>query len=76
MALSRRDDLISMMYVLCYFLAGSLPWQGTEEEDDEGSDEYFKKVGDMKAKMPPEEICKGRTLHLLPMVRYVYSLSY
>ncbi len=61
MVLGRRDDLISLMYVLCYFLSGTLPWQGNEDEEDEGSDEYFKKVGEMKAKLTPDELCTGRT---------------
>ncbi len=76
MALGRRDDLLSLMYVLCYFLSGVLPWQTGDESVDEQSDAYFKKVGTMKAEMTADDLCKGRTKHLLPMVRYVYSLAY
>lgn len=44
-ALSRRDDLISLTYILTHFLNGKLLWLGSLKRSDP---DYFKKVGKVK----------------------------
>ena len=47
--LSRRDDLISLGYMMIYFLKGSLPWQ-TILVDNKSNN--FSKILDVKVSLP------------------------
>ena len=53
---SRRDDLEGMMYVLIYFLRGSLPWQKLDAKTKE---EKYNKIMELKISTSHEELCKG-----------------
>jgi hypothetical protein len=48
---SKKDDLESMMYVLCYLGTGTLPWK-TCKSTDAGLDKMLK----MKMKISPYEL--------------------
>ncbi|CAH1433139.1 unnamed protein product [Lactuca virosa] len=48
---SRRDDLVSLGYVLLYFLRGSLPWQGLKYRT---AMQKHEKVCEMKSSTPIE----------------------
>lgn len=67
--LGRRDDLESLVYVLIYFLRGSLPWQGLKCGVD---DQVFKKKQGMSA----HELCHGLPAELRSFLEYVRSLSF
>ena len=53
---SRRDDIEGILYVMLYFLRGSLPWQGLTAKN---KNEKYKKIMDMKMSTSAETLCKG-----------------
>eukprot|EP01036_Dinobryon_divergens_P027346 gene27346-36110_t len=53
---SRRDDLMSVGYVLMYFLRGQLPWQGLKAETN---NEKYKLILEKKMTTTTEELCNG-----------------
>ena len=53
---SRRDDLISLSYIIFYFYKGFLPWQGIKCKTLE---EKNQKVFEKKIALKPEEIFQG-----------------
>lgn len=53
---SRRDDLISIGYMLIYFVNGRLPWQGLKKES--GVD-HLKNIGDKKLCIHIDKLCKN-----------------
>jgi len=53
---SRRDDLISLCYMLIYFLKKRLPWQGLQKNKN---DNHIKIVGDCKMKTSLDDLCEG-----------------
>lgn len=53
---SRRDDLISLVYIILYFYTGNLPWQGIKcKTVSEKNQKIFQK----KISLKPEEIFIG-----------------
>ena len=69
---SRRDDIISIAYVLIIFLKGSLPWEA----------DYFRKKSKYitmiykREKITPEELCFGLPEQFTDFVKYSYSLKF
>jgi len=64
---SRRDDLISAMYVISYLLKGSLPWKTS------GSNEVLSK---MKKNVQPEELFLGLPISYVEIFNYLSALPY
>lgn len=64
---SRRDDLISAMYVISYLLKGSLPWKTS------GSNEA---LAEMKKITRPEELFLGLPNSYVEVFKYLSSLPY
>lgn len=66
---SRRDDLISAMYVISYLLKGSLPWKtsGSNESDA---------LVEMKKKILPEELFLGLPASYVEIFKYLSALTY
>lgn len=54
--LSRRDDMESLIYLLIYFVKGSLPWQGINCQDRE---EKYRLIGECKMKTSIIDLCNG-----------------
>lgn len=50
----KKDDIESMMYVLCYLATGTLPWKNCK-----ASDAGLEKMLKMKAKISPYELFAG-----------------
>jgi len=66
---SRRDDLISAMYVISYLLKGSLPWKtsGSNESDA---------LVEIKKKILPEELFLGLPASYVEIFKYLSALPY
>ena len=64
---SRRDDLISAMYVISYLLKGSLPWKTS------GSNET---LAEMKKNIRSEELFIGLPTSYIDVFNYLSSLPY
>eukprot|EP00826_Nyctotherus_ovalis_P011556 TRINITY_DN13000_c0_g2_i11.p1 TRINITY_DN13000_c0_g2~~TRINITY_DN13000_c0_g2_i11.p1 ORF type:complete len:186 (+),score=53.18 TRINITY_DN13000_c0_g2_i11:114-671(+) len=70
---SRRDDLESAVYVLVYFLKGSLPWQGLSVK---GKAEKYRQIKELKANTAIEEICKDLPLEIQSLLGYTRGLKF
>lgn len=68
--LSRRDDLESLGYVLIYFLAGKLPWQGLK------SKRHYQKYVDKKISTPIEILCKDFPAEFSMYIKYCRDLEF
>ena len=66
---SRRDDLISAMYVISYLLKGSLPWKTSGSNESEA-------LVEMKKKILPEELFLGLPNSYVDIFKYLSSLPY
>ena len=70
---SRRDDLISIVYILLYLIKGKLPWQGIKSSC---KDEKVRAIYDMKKSTSHDELCTNVSHKIKEMLEYAYSLDY
>ena len=70
---SRRDDLISIVYILLYLIKGKLPWQGVKSSS---KDDKVRAIYDIKKSTSHDELCKNVSHKIKEMLEYVYSLDY
>ena len=72
---TRRDDIISIMYVAIYFARGNLPWSGLIQEkgDKRQKDEL---VYDKKIKTTSMELCENIPRVFQKLLDYSYSLKF
>jgi serine/threonine protein kinase len=72
---SRRDDIISILYVSIYLLKGTLPWCGlcSKKGDTQTKEQmvYAKKVNTTSA-----EVCEGLPTLFKKLLDYAYSLEF
>ena len=72
---SRRDDIISIMYVAIYLAKGSLPWMGvTAKKGDTKTKEDV--VYDIKTKTSSTDLCEGVPYLFKKLLDYSYSLDF
>ena len=72
---SRRDDIISIMYVAIYLAKGSLPWMGvTTKKGDTKTKEDV--VYDIKTKTSSTALCEGVPHLFKKLLDYSYSLDF
>jgi len=64
---SRRDDLISIMYVLVYLVKGRLPWKAPASPES---------VAQMKKTISPEELFSNMPPEYLDVFKYLSTISY
>ena len=65
---SRRDDLMSIGYVLVYLLKGVLPWQGLEDKPS--------KLVEKKIQIPNDVLCSGLPNEFLHYLNYCKNLRF
>ncbi|KAK8610415.1 hypothetical protein V6N13_081573 [Hibiscus sabdariffa] len=70
---SRRDDLVSLGYVLLYFLRGSLPWQGLKAATKK---QKYDKICEKKVSTPIEVLCKSHPVEFASYFHYCHSLTF
>jgi len=71
--LSRRDDLISIGYVLIYFLKGGLPWQGMNGKT---SEEKYRTILEKKLSTDLPTLCSDLPGEFLQYLQYVTTLRF
>ena len=72
---SRRDDIISIIYVSIYLLKGTLPWCGLyPKKGDTRTKEEL--VYDKKIKTTSDELCDGLPNRFKKLLDYSYSLDF
>lgn len=72
---SRRDDIISIVYVAIFLLKGKLPWTGLSiKKGDIRTKEDL--VYDKKLKTTSAELCEGLPYLFQKLVDYAYTLEY
>ena len=70
---SRRDDLESFVYVLIYFLKGSLPWQNLKATDKK---EKYERIMERKLSTPVRFLCSGLPVQIQQMLDYIRGLQF
>jgi serine/threonine protein kinase len=63
---SKRDDIISLGYMLIYFMKGSLPW---------GISKNYSNVKQMKLSISIERLCYGLPIEIKDFMNYAYNLK-
>ena len=71
--LTRRDDLITLGYVILQFVRGNLPWQSVRTGD---AKERYKLVGQMKIAWTNAKLCEGLPPQFKAYMDYVTGLSF
>jgi serine/threonine protein kinase len=72
---SRRDDIISIMYVVIYLLKGKLNWSGiVAKNGDKRTKEEL--VYDKKIKTTSHELCAGLPHLYQKLIDYAYKLEF
>ena len=70
---SRRDDLISIGYMLIFFLKRELPWQKIRDKDET---KRYIKIYKMKKEIKPEILCQGLPNEIVEYMKYVQHLGF
>ncbi|XP_057447180.1 casein kinase 1-like protein 3 [Lotus japonicus] len=70
---SRRDDLVSLGYVLLYFLRGSLPWQNLKAATKK---QKYDQICQKKLATPIEVLCKSYPVEFASYFHYCHSLTF
>jgi serine/threonine protein kinase len=72
---SRRDDIVSIMYVIIYLIKGNLPWMGlvAKKGDTRTKDEL---VYSVKSKITTAELCEGIPYLFKKLLDYSYTLDF
>ncbi|XP_040175077.1 casein kinase I homolog hhp1-like [Anopheles arabiensis] len=66
----RRDDILSLAYMLVFLLRGGLPWYGTEERFD--PDEALL----LKLRITPSELCRGLPAEFQRLTEYALQMEF
>lgn len=70
---SRRDDLISLGYVLLYLYRGSLPWQGLKATT---KSQKYDRIMEKKMSTSVQSLCYGLPSEFAAYMTYAMSLRF
>ena len=70
---SRKDDLISIGYMMVYFCRKKLPWQNIKGKNEI---ERYVKIYKMKKEMKPEVLCYSLPKEMADYMKYVQRLGF
>jgi serine/threonine protein kinase len=70
---SRRDELMSIGYILVYFCNGKLPWQGLKKKS--GID-HIENIGEKKMGISIDKLCKNLLPCFKDYLKYCSSLKF
>lgn len=70
---SRRDDLISLGYMLVYFIKGVLPWQGIATNT---IDDKLYQIQRLKSETNIDDLCDCVPIELTLYLHYCYNLEF
>ena len=72
-AVSRRDDIECVAYILIYFMRGDLPWENIEGKT--GAERY-RKIYKLKKLITPEKLCENLPSEIKEFLKYSRSLDF
>jgi len=72
---SRRDDLVSLGYMLIHFLRGNLPWE-TWETDESPRQLLCEKIRETMTSTTLEELCQGFPKEFLLYLQHCRKLEF
>ena len=64
---SRRDDIVSLGYILIYFLKGILPW---------GTSKNYSNIKQFKLSISLDSLCYGLPFGIKKFIKYAYDLKF
>ena len=70
---SRRDDLLSLCYIICYFIRGELPWDSVKAKVKE---EKYKEIFEIKQEYNAEKLSENFPIELKIFFEYVFQLEF
>ena len=70
---SRRDDLESLVYILCYLRTGSLPWQGTKGKTKQ---EKYDNIKRKKQNISDRRLGQGFPPAFVEFIRIIRNLNF
>ena len=70
--LSRRDDFISLIYLLIYCIDSNVEWF----DNDRDLSGQYNDILHYKITTKPKQLCKNKSLCLLPLANYVFKLNF
>jgi len=68
--ISRRDDLISLGYMLVYLQKKKLPWEEIDRKD------RIRRIGEMKLEIDFQQLCENCIPELITYFEYCYNLGF
>jgi len=69
----RRDDLMSLSFMLIFLLKGSLPWQGVKISEKE---KKYNQISHLKKTITPSKLCEDIPQEFAKLLQYCKDLKY
>ena len=70
--LSRRDDIISILYILIFLINGRIPL----DKNTMSMRQQFEKIRKLKVHNSAKKYCKGKSIHFRAILEYAYKIEF